>query len=652
MKGLDDAGRGLRADGRRPAAVAAPGGRRAGPDPLRRPRRRAGAAPPGARARARPGTARWSPIVGEPGVGKSRLVWEFTHSHRTHGWLVLEAGSVSYGKATPYLPVIELLKALLPDRGPRRPAGGPREGHRQAPDARPGAGARAAARSWRSWTCRSRTRRGRRSTRRSAASARWTRSSACCSARARSSRSWWSSRTSTGSTRETQALLDSLVESLPDRAAPAPRQLPARVPARAGAARPTTRQLRLDPLPPESAEELLDALLGTDAGLEPLKRLLIERTEGNPFFLEESVRTLVETGCCRASAGAYRLAEAAGRRPGPARCRPCWPRASTGCRPRTSGSSRRPRSSARTCPFALLQADRRAARGRRSAGPRPPPGRRVPLRDEPVPRSRVHVQARADPRGRLRQPAPGAAARAARADRGGDRAALPRPPRRARRAARPPRVPGRAVGEGGRPTSARPAPRRWRARPTGRRWPTSSRRWPRSGTCPRAASALEQAIDLRLELRGALCRSASSTRTRASARGRAARRALGDRRRLGGSAPIIARTLWMPGDHDRALELGQRALALAASSVTAPRGRRRLIWARIYYGWATTTGRSTCSAEERRRLEGDADVERFGTPASRRSLSRTGWPGAWPSSGQFPEAAGHGRGGTSDRRSR
>jgi len=40
-------------------------------------------------------------------------VWEFTRSHRAHGWLVLEGGSVSYGRATPYLPVIELLKAYL-----------------------------------------------------------------------------------------------------------------------------------------------------------------------------------------------------------------------------------------------------------------------------------------------------------------------------------------------------------------------------------------------------------------------------------------------------------------------------------------------------------------------------------------------------------
>src|SRR5437773_11184238 len=49
-------------------------------------------------------------LVGEPGVGKSRLVYEFAHSHRTQGWRVLESASVSYGKATPYFPVIELLK--------------------------------------------------------------------------------------------------------------------------------------------------------------------------------------------------------------------------------------------------------------------------------------------------------------------------------------------------------------------------------------------------------------------------------------------------------------------------------------------------------------------------------------------------------------
>ena len=49
-------------------------------------------------------------IVGEAGVGKSRLVREFLNSQRTADWLVLESNSVSYGRATPYLPVIELLR--------------------------------------------------------------------------------------------------------------------------------------------------------------------------------------------------------------------------------------------------------------------------------------------------------------------------------------------------------------------------------------------------------------------------------------------------------------------------------------------------------------------------------------------------------------
>src|SRR5262249_57472208 len=50
-------------------------------------------------------------LVGEPGVGKSRLTREFTHSHRAQGWLVLESGSASYAKATSCLPLIDLLKS-------------------------------------------------------------------------------------------------------------------------------------------------------------------------------------------------------------------------------------------------------------------------------------------------------------------------------------------------------------------------------------------------------------------------------------------------------------------------------------------------------------------------------------------------------------
>src|SRR5215472_12347620 len=53
-------------------------------------------------------------------------------------------------------------------------------------------------------------------------------------------------------------------------------------------------QLRLDPLAKESAEAMLTTLLGSDASLAPLKRLIVEKTEGNPLFMEELVEALFE----------------------------------------------------------------------------------------------------------------------------------------------------------------------------------------------------------------------------------------------------------------------------------------------------------------------------------------------------------------------
>jgi tetratricopeptide (TPR) repeat protein len=67
-------------------------------------------------------------------------------------------------------------------------------------------------------------------------------------------------------------------------------------------------ELRLERLPPARSEELLAALLGRAPSLEPLTRLLIDRTDGNPLFIEESVRTLVETGTVVGEPGAFRLA--------------------------------------------------------------------------------------------------------------------------------------------------------------------------------------------------------------------------------------------------------------------------------------------------------------------------------------------------------
>jgi predicted ATPase len=108
---------------------------------------------------------------------------------------------------------------------------------------------------------------------------------------------------------ETQALLDSLIDSLPTA------RLLLLVNYRPEyqhdwGSKTYYTQLRLDPLSPASAEAVLDTLLGQDPSLVPLKQLLIARTEGNPFFLEESVRTLVETGVLVGEPGAYRLAQA------------------------------------------------------------------------------------------------------------------------------------------------------------------------------------------------------------------------------------------------------------------------------------------------------------------------------------------------------
>jgi tetratricopeptide (TPR) repeat protein len=105
---------------------------------------------------------------------------------------------------------------------------------------------------------------------------------------------------------ETQALLDSLVESLPTA------RLLLLVNYRpeyqhGWGSKTYYTQLRLDPLAPASAAEVLQTLLGDHPSLAPLTPLLIARTGGNPFFLEESVHTLVETGALVGERQAYRL---------------------------------------------------------------------------------------------------------------------------------------------------------------------------------------------------------------------------------------------------------------------------------------------------------------------------------------------------------
>jgi len=248
-------------------------------------------------------------VVGEPGVGKSRLFHELTHSHRVAGCRILQASSVAYGRATSCLPVIDLLKVYLriDERDDIRSIRAKVTGHlltldEALKDVVPPV-------LWlldvlpeedSLWDLEPPRRRQ-------------LSLDAVKRLLLRESRvqplilvledlHWIDA--------ETQDLLDSLVEGLP--AAPVLLLVNYRPEYGHGwSGKSYYRQLRIDPLRPESADELLRTLVGDGTELAPLKRLLIERTEGNPFFLEESVRTLVETGALAGEGGAYRLIEGA-----------------------------------------------------------------------------------------------------------------------------------------------------------------------------------------------------------------------------------------------------------------------------------------------------------------------------------------------------
>jgi class 3 adenylate cyclase/tetratricopeptide (TPR) repeat protein len=252
-------------------------------------------------------------VVAEAGVGKSRLVHELRHSDRLHGWLVLECAGVSYGKAMSYLPVINLLKdyfAISDRDDPREmrdkvtgkllaldraleptlpallalldvPLDGPSEGSQQSAV-------------WQALDPAERRRRTLDGVKRLLL---------------REAREqpllaiiedlhWIDG--------ETQALLDALVDSL--EAARLLLLVNYRPEYQHNWANRTSySQMQLDALPAESTAELLDALLGNDPALAPLKELLVER--GNPFFLEETVRTLVETKALAGERGQYRLTQ-------------------------------------------------------------------------------------------------------------------------------------------------------------------------------------------------------------------------------------------------------------------------------------------------------------------------------------------------------
>ena len=240
-------------------------------------------------------------------MGKSRLTFELTHSHRLEGWLILQAGAVSYGKATSYLPVIDLLKNYfrIGDRESPREIREKVTGRLLMLDRALEATLPALLAlldvsgddpQWQALDPPQRRQRTLDAVKRLLLREAQVQPLLVVF----EDLHWIDS--------ETQALLDSLVESLP------PARLLLFVNYRPEyehhwGSKTSYTQLRLDPLPPESAFELLHGLLGEDGTIEPLTPILIERTEGNPFFLEETVRALVETRALVGERGAYRLAK-------------------------------------------------------------------------------------------------------------------------------------------------------------------------------------------------------------------------------------------------------------------------------------------------------------------------------------------------------
>jgi class 3 adenylate cyclase/predicted ATPase len=244
-------------------------------------------------------------VVGEPGVGKSRLFYEFIRSQRTHGSLVLASGSVSYGKATSYLPVIDMLKSYFAVHDD--------DTHRQIREKIAGKVLtldRALEATlpallslldipvddsqWQALGPPQRRQRTLEAVKRLLLSE----SHVQPLVLVLEDLHWVDS--------ESEALLDGLVESLPTASILLLLNYRPEYHNK-WTGKTYYQQARIDPFAGEDAEALLRSLLGPDASVARLTLRLLERTEGNPLFVEESVRALVETGMLGGEPGRYRF---------------------------------------------------------------------------------------------------------------------------------------------------------------------------------------------------------------------------------------------------------------------------------------------------------------------------------------------------------
>jgi class 3 adenylate cyclase/tetratricopeptide (TPR) repeat protein len=242
---------------------------------------------------ARGGQGQIVAVMADPGVGKSRLFYEFKATSQS-GWMVLEALSVSYGKASAYLPVLELLSQYFEIS--RDDDGRKQREHilgkvlgldRNLEDALPYFyslhGIAEAGDSLAQMDPQVRRRRTLEAIKRIVLRESLNQPLMLIFEDVH----WIDS--------ETQTLLNLLVDAIAN--APILLLVNYRPEYRHDwSSRTHYTQLRLGPLARESADEMLSALMGDDQDLVSLKRLIIERTEGTPFFMEEIVQALFADG--------------------------------------------------------------------------------------------------------------------------------------------------------------------------------------------------------------------------------------------------------------------------------------------------------------------------------------------------------------------
>jgi predicted ATPase len=254
--------------------------------------------------RAKSGAGQVAAIVGDPGMGKSRLVHEFISSPSAADWAVLETGTTAHDARSTYLPIANLLRAWfkIEERDTQSEAAAKVRAAVEALDRAltpmlpaltalldlpPGDG---------HWSTLNPQQRRQRTL--DAVTTLVVRRSQVQQLILVVEDLHWSDA-------GTQAVLDHLVD----------RVVGARV-LLIFTHRPEYRHewsgksyftgLRVDPLSADTADRLVGELLGSDRSLVDLRRQLIERTGGTPLFLEESVRTLADTGALEGDQGAYR----------------------------------------------------------------------------------------------------------------------------------------------------------------------------------------------------------------------------------------------------------------------------------------------------------------------------------------------------------